>query len=101
MIAQYYSILLQDEDPMPEIGSPIFDDELETLIGFIYDVQPTYMDIVLLEPENLDFEPYKVLDMTESWEYMLVKVVERSKPTIKNYWGNLLTSQHLFKRTLH
>jgi len=101
MITQYYSMLLRNDDPVPEIGSPVFDDEHETLIGFINDVQSTYMDIVLIEPEDLDFEPYRVLEMSQTWDDMLINMIERTTPIIKDYWIKLLSDQHLFKRTIH
>ena len=85
----------------PEIGCPIFNDDHTNLIGFIYEVQEQYMDIVLFEPEDLDFEPDKILEMSLSWEQMLVQILQNARPPIKEYWKTLFSDNTMFKRIIH
>ncbi len=87
MQCQYYSVVAAEPDrTMP--GQFVFpDDDSNTAVGFIYEVNDDEIEIVLFEPVDIMTIPGACyIDARVEWTEMLYEALRRSTPEIQAAW---------------
>ncbi len=91
MIGQYYKIC-GDDSGLAMPGQLVFnsngDDEV---IGFIYKVLGSCVEIVLFEPRELPETALCCMDMPKHYSYMLMDILKDASPEIVGMWRKLVS----------
>lgn len=95
MIGQYYTIALERPDAV-EPGYFVCDArDLDTIIGFVYDVEGLIAEMVLFEPQELPELTIQVLTMKRSWDKMLNVALSRAPDNIIERWADVFNDVDL------